>query len=323
MKNNASDAVRRKESSNCPFIGIKGEPDSFFGYASASNYCFHASPPGSVKLSHQEKYCLSGSFRECEIFFSSGLEPLPDSIQCTVKTRKPVSSQEIIRFGLPSLIALGVIVLFLFLIFRRPLYGDSSAIPNTSTSPVIIASNTVSPTISNQTGANAHETGDLVLGIFQETTSSLNQIPTSTPEPTGTFTPTATFTPDFTPGPGLETPFGPENSYILHAVAEGESYPKLAQIFDTTAEVLKAINLIPGDIGLRTGIVIVVIPGEKDIQDLPGFITILVDQATSVEDIALEYRISPDEIIYYNQINPQKNLPVGRYLIIPLRSDLP
>jgi len=322
MKNNASDAVRRKESSNCPFIGIKGEPDSFFGYPSASNYCFHASPPGSVKLSHQEKYCLSGSFRECEIFFSSGLEPLPDSIQSTVKTRKPVSSQEIIRFGLPSLIALGVIIIFLFLIFRRPLYGDSSAIPNTSTSPATTANNTISPTIANQSG-NTQETGDLKLGTFQKTTPSPSQIPANTPEPTGTFTPTSTFTPDFTPGPGLETPFGPENSYILHAVAEGESYPKLAQIFDTTAEVLKAINLIPEDIGLRTGIVIVVIPGEKDIQDLPGFITKLVDQATSVQDIALQYRISPEEIIYYNQINPQKDLPVGRYLIIPLNSDLP
>ena len=139
----------------------------------------------------------------------------------------------------------------------------------------------------------------------------------------GTFTPTATFTPDFTPGPGLETPFGPENTFILHAVTDGESYPKLAAIYDTTVDILKTTNLIPEYIGLRSGIVIVVQPGVKVQNNLTSFTTMLVERPISIAEIAQEYRVNSEEIIYFNQINPEKTLPVGRYLIIPIKTSSP
>jgi hypothetical protein len=319
MTSNTGGEILKKDIKNCPFIGIKGEPDSFFGYASLSNFCFRASPPESVKLSHQEKFCLKGSFRECEVYFSSGLEPLPASIKSSPKTRKSIFSHELLRFGLPSLVGLGVIIIFLFLIFRRPRYGDESAIPSTSTSSALTASITSSPSLAPPSSQQAEGDDDFVLGLLQENTPAPTQAPENTPEPTGTFTPTATFTPDFTPGPGLETPFGPENAYILHAVLEGESYPKLADIYNTTVEVIKVSNFIPEGIGLRTGLVIVLIPGVKDHQNLPVFNLRLIDKSTSIEDIAREYQISSEDIIYYNQVNPDKDLPIGRYLIIPLK----
>jgi LysM repeat protein len=323
MNNNAESKIHKKESKNCPFIGIKEEPDSFFGYASPSNYCFHATPPGSVKRSHQDKYCLTGSFRECEVFFSSGLDPLPAGIHGSVKSRKSFSLQGIFRFGLPSIVAFAIILTFLFLIFRRPLYGNRSSIPNSSTQApdTVSLTNTINSPL--QTTIVPAETDDFILSLLKEETLSTTQIPANTPSPTPSPTFTSTFTPDFTPGPGLETPFGPDSAYILHVVAEGESYPKLADIYNTAVDVIKATNIIPVDIGLRTGMVIVVMPDVKEADNLTPFVTKLVDKSVSIEDIAREYQIDLEEIIFYNQVNPEKTLPVGRYLIIPVKPNRP
>ena len=80
--------------------------------------------------------------------------------------------------------------------------------------------------------------------------------PTATPTPTSTLTftprpPTTKPTPTRTPkptsltptvGPGLETPFGPNARYIIHQYLDGENLDVLAVKYQTTIDVIRAIN---------------------------------------------------------------------------------
>lgn len=307
-----------KNSGNCPYIGIRGEPVSFFGYANPSNCCFRIINPGNIQPSHQEKFCLTDSFPECEVYITSDLDSLPDGIRRDTGAKISWRSNPWIRFGVPAIFALAIVLIFLYLIFQRPLYGrevtssidtPQGSIPTEDISDAVpLSSPTSTPTI---------ESEDFILGLFKEGTPSPTVSPTISPTPTSTPTITPTFTPEITPGPGFETPFGPNAAYLIHVVAEGENYPRIAQNYDTSIEMLHASNILPQGMGLRTGLIIVVLPGTHDPQGVPGFVTVLVDKPMMIEELAQLYQSSAAEIQKYNQINPDKPVPLGRWLIIP------
>lgn len=72
--------------------------------------------------------------------------------------------------------------------------------------------------------------------------------------PTATVTATPTFSVP-TPGPFLSTPFGPYGSFVVHKVTEGESVPLIANRYETSNEVIIAVNGLEQDyyfFGART-----------------------------------------------------------------------
>jgi hypothetical protein len=302
-------------SENCPYLGIRGEPGSFFGYASSSNACFRVKKPGYIKLSHQERFCLNPTYSDCEVFNTANLDTLPESIKRETKERTTWFGIPWIRFGIYTIIAITITAVFLFLIFKRPLYGNANQ--ETEGNQISTEGNRTENFTPSPTSTPDIETEDFVLGILKEGTATPEQTPTKTPIPSLTPTITPSFTPEFTPGPGFETPFGPNEGYLIHVVAEGENYFKIAENYDTSAEVLRETNLLPEGMGLRAGLIIVILPGIKDPAGLPQFVAVLIDRPMVAQEIAQVYQSEANLILEYNQIDANKPVPVGRWLIIP------
>jgi hypothetical protein len=77
---------------------------------------------------------------------------------------------------------------------------------------------------------------------MQTPTPALTITSTTVPEPSES--PTPHLTPTQTPGPALMTPFGdPELQLLVYEVSEGDSFLFIANLFNTTAEILMAINV--------------------------------------------------------------------------------
>jgi len=146
----------------------------------------------------------------------------------------------------------------------------------------------------------------VLIGIPSETTTS-----TPTPRPTGTKPAT------LTPGPAFETPFGPDQSYLLHRVSEGESYAQIAEMYDTSTEVLELSNIRPESTKLISGMIIVVLPGVHEIDGTEKFIIVFVDRRTEVKGLAEKYQVDLEEIQKYNLLSNEDWIPAGRWLIIP------
>lgn len=64
--------------SNCPYLGLINDSDSYMDFPNINNACLHARPEVPPKLSHQKKYCLSKNYLACPIFLRQAIsEPLP------------------------------------------------------------------------------------------------------------------------------------------------------------------------------------------------------------------------------------------------------
>jgi LysM repeat protein len=134
-----------------------------------------------------------------------------------------------------------------------------------------------------------------------------------------TTTPFTTRTQEPTHGPDFGTPFGPNGIYVLHEVKPGESFPLLADNYQTTPEVIRALNSRQGSVGLWIGEVLVIMPGQTDLYGLPKFKVIQLDQARTLNQLAEEYGVSVSELQIYNSLGPDSdNIPAGRWIIIPV-----
>lgn len=156
------------------------------------------------------------------------------------------------------------------------------------------------------------------------TTQALIVLPTSrasntpVPSPTATITPTPTpLLP--TPGPGLATPFGPNQEYLLFLLQDGQSLGTLASRFNTTIDVLKAMNtaIIEGA-SVRPGTVLVIMPGVKDAANLPRFTIISTTTSKTLADLAQEYGVSVEDLKLYNNLSDADPIPANRWLLIPV-----
>jgi hypothetical protein len=142
---------------------------------------------------------------------------------------------------------------------------------------------------------------------------------TSTPDITNTPIPTST--PEIllpTPGPAMKTPFGPDQRFILHTVAESESYSKLAEMYKTSPEMIQSLNDLIEGANLWVNTVLVIMPGQIDPTGIPKFKILFIDSEESIDILAEIYNLSADELVYYNSLGEDGVIPAGRYIIIPI-----
>ena len=220
------DGLRSTNVHSCPFVGLKSDPETSFSYTSKSNYCHKVTPPEPLGISYQESICLKEEHQSCPIYLQDWDGPLPADIR-----RKVTKERHLFRrlfFLLLVLLLAGVVWLFLGgfgnpIIFSSVGQSKNTVIVSTQVPPVMD-----SPTPSPKTG----------FGFFGD-----EQTPTMVATNTLTMTPTssATFSAP-TPGPFLKTPFGPYDGFIVHKVAPGESVTLLAEMYDTSNEVIIAVN---------------------------------------------------------------------------------
>ena len=302
----------------CPFLGIKGESSTQYRYPSHAHLCYNVKFPERIEFAHQEKFCLTELYKECEVFNSSGEEHLPAYIQAgRRKRRTPTYFKSWIL--IPLLIGLTILLVAGILVVKARYsltsYGgdqkSNTPIPTdvlTNSSDSIVSILTAATLTDIPTGTNTNTItppDDILVGIPSETT-------TNTPA----LSPTGTKPATLTPGPSFETPFGPDQSYVLHRVGERESYTQIAEMYDTSTEVLELSNITPESAKLISGMIIVVLPGVHEVEGTQKFNIVFVDRRTEVEALAEKYQVDPEEIKKYNSLSNEDWIPAGRWLII-------
>ncbi len=368
--------LKSKNLDSCPFVGLKNDPETSFSYASKSNYCHKVQPPEPVSISYQGSACLTEAYKRCPIYSPDWDGPLPVEIRRKVSKERHLARRFLLLLLLFLLMA-GVAWLFLG-DFGNPtffaLFGDQDNVADVSTQVSYVVD---SPTPSPQP---VEASGD-------DPTATL----VATNTPSLTTTPSATY-PVSTPGPFLKTPFGPYDGFVVHQVASGESVTMLANMYDTSNDVIIAVNgldetyyffgartpkptsdkpylsptptfsedaeptkrpaptkiaiptateangakptktLIPTayktpDVWTTTliypGDVLVILPGQKDVEEVGQYRAVYVDEVVRVEDFARMHDLTVDELRYFNSLGSGSLIPADRWLVVPHQEGSP
>ena len=65
----------------CPYLGLHDDGSTALAYASEWNYCYHATPPASLRLSQQAEVCLCPQYGDCAILLSDKWGRLPRGLR--------------------------------------------------------------------------------------------------------------------------------------------------------------------------------------------------------------------------------------------------
>lgn len=308
----------------CPFIGTRDDSSTFFSYPSPGNHCFRVEPHQSITLSHQENFCLDTNFKTCPVNTSTWQGPLPQEIQGQPTSILFFSSYR--RIFIVSSIVVLLFVLSIYILYIQNIYPFNPVSISTASPTLQVASDI--PTLTAIESGTGEDQGAAIFtetpaGISPSTTSTEkpptpSQTVTNTPVPTDTTTPTSIFP---TAGPVLETPFGPDNRFVIHAVKDGEFFGRIAENFDTSVDLIIAANDLIEGANLWVGTLLVIIPGELDANDIPKFQIVFVDSQTTINDLSEKYSISTDELIFYNSLGTLEEIPAGRWIIFPISNN--
>jgi LysM repeat protein len=134
---------------------------------------------------------------------------------------------------------------------------------------------------------------------FHNITPTPTTVPLDTPEQNGTLT----------------KPFGPENSYTIHQVRAGESIGSLERIYNTSAAVIQQINGIEGSI--QENQILVILLNQVDAAGLTPLRAILIENETSINELASQLFVLPSEIIYWNDLTEGELIPADQWIIYP------
>jgi hypothetical protein len=292
----------------CPHMGLPSDPETHYSFTSVGNHCHRVKPAASISFSYQKTYCLTEKYRICPVFQKSWKGDLPDGLSVRTYAKKAKKN------GASGLIIL--VVLLLVGIASFPVLGKylPAIIPDQTTTPSIPAVHSSTPALPTNTlpassptpAVPATEVVHLSLPTFTPTLP-----PTNTPDPTQTFTPAPP-----TPGPLLETPFGPQNIYIIHQVKAGESWGAIGHRYSVAADVLIAANPLRLGLGLWEGNLVVVILGESNVQDVQPLQVLYVEEDTSLQALAAEHDQDLTELRRMNALGSEDLISGGRYLIL-------
>lgn len=308
----------------CPFLGMVEDSQTYYQYASNWNQCHRPARPSSVSMQHQAEYCLSAEHVNCPVFKSDWEGEFP--VQFTSHHGGRRTSQDAAGQGALSrrslLLVLAAILIILVAIgavlaWRLPAVRGILGLDNTPAEETA--------------GAGVGQTATAALEPTATAPPTASPPPTQTPPPTETAMPSATpaptetplptNTPFPTPGPGFETPFGPDLGFLIHVVQPGESFTSIAQAFSTTSEVLQAINPTIEGASLWAGRQIVVPIGADGSEDLPIFIVVFTGEQVELQELADFYGSDPEGIRFYNALGPESGVPAGRWLIVPVEPE--
>ena len=319
-----SEIITGNESDNsersCTYLGMYDDPSTSYAFATNGNFCHRIKPNQTINLAHQTRYCLSHEYPLCPIFQSPGTESVPHQI-----SKPELSDTRRItippKFWIFSILIFSILAIALIIYnysikgstLYKPVSTDDLISSTLVERYIITGTNTVAATNTNPPAFIPNITPPATL------TSTSSPSPTITPIKTPTTSIKLSPTPlSPTPGPELGKPFGPDDRFILHLVKQGESLSIIAQTYQTTVEVLRLINNVVPGASVWADTVIVVIPGQEDLTNLPKFKVIQLEEPTDINQLVTEYKFSIDELRSLNQLGDSNIIPAGRWLIIPL-----
>jgi len=228
-----------KNESFCPFIAQKVDPETHYAFATTASFCHQVKPAKPINLSYQDTVCLTGKYSTCPVYLGAWKKSLPKEIRGE-RAHKKKSPRKKWGWLLVTLVGIALAWLLIYL----QVWNDFIPTPVPSQDYVSYVQSTASytPTLSSTPKSG-------LAAVISQTEEGV-----SNDEPTGTATGTVTYSIP-TPGPFLKTPFGPRESFVVHLVVEGESVGKIASMYNTSSEVIIAVNGLEEDyyfIGART-----------------------------------------------------------------------
>ena len=118
----------------------------------------------------------------------------------------------------------------------------------------------------------------------------------------------------------LEIPItGGERKFLVHLVVRGDTFETVAAAYDTTPEVIRALNYSMKP-SLWANSAIVISPGLKTVDPtLPAFQTYQVlEGETDIDKLAPKLKVDPLLLRQYNDCTETCRLAVGDWLMVPV-----
>ncbi len=314
----------------CPYLGIRNDLTTRYGYPNTQNYCHRAHPPQPVALDQQGGVCLGGSqaYENCPVNNDAWQGALPDEL----------AGDDLTEFSRPRwhYYAAAGLVLVILLVIGLVIFNPSrmagslpyetatlagvipvQASPTTETISASATQNgalTVSPTVVSSTPTAAVTLALLTATPTLTSTSTFTpRSPSATPTLMSTTKPTS-LTP--TVGPGLETPFGPDAIYIIHQYLDGENLDVIAVKYKTTADVIRAINQPKNQSVIWGGTPLVIVVGELNVKNVRSLQAILLDNDTRLSYLADKYGMPIDELIRLNSLGSGDTASGKRWMVV-------
>jgi len=290
----------------CPHLGISDDPHSWLSFPNPGNFCYYAKQPRSLTEVHQKFFCLSQNHNQCPVYQSSGDQPLPEAIVYKAQVEEKIDDPRRMEIAAAVLVLIGII-LFSVLMNIRSQAGERAALMTAAAQ---------TPTIDS-----------LAIHLTQEAAlpSATPVPPTATATHFPTWTPTATKTPNPTPTPEpthfaeFGERFGANQEYVLYRLNDGESLENVAKAYETRAEVIRASNILIEGASVQPGTVLLLMPGVTDPSGLIKFKIVQVLVPTLPKHIAAQNNVPLEILVEYNQIDPERLVPGGRWLFFPVQ----
>jgi hypothetical protein len=289
----------------CPFLGTPGDFRTSLAFPSKLNHCHRCKPVASVSRDYQKNCCLVGNYEACPAY----LQPLNGVLPYGLRNVKPGRSSKKNTFW--KVVFVIPVLPFIFG-WNFLASGDSFPIllfPETSP---VISSLSVSPTL---LPASITPSPEQLL----EPASFVTFTPSPLPGPSSTFSNAfgSRVTPIITRSPhGIEDLIGVTYIFKIHRVQQSWNLEKLAFYYNTTVPAILAVNyrlttpLYPGQV--------VIIPvNQLDVSDLPQFEAYQVAESITIEKMAAQLNVDPDQLRYFNRLEPGDELMAKEWIIVP------
>jgi hypothetical protein len=224
----------KKEAAACEYLGAGIDPTVSFGFASPNNYCYHASPPEAIRLSHQERVCLPANFKNCPVYQPDWHGPLPQEISAN-----PQGSRRGMVYFAALIIGVGVVLLMLWYASTLVFTKNRLFLPAIQSYPKAFAHVQESLTV---TSTAVPTPASLIFPtntqILPSATLTAAVTPLETLDPTETSIPTETHTP-------TTIACAPPADWVAYTVQPGDSLALFRKIYNLRKIELLAFNCIP------------------------------------------------------------------------------
>lgn len=245
---------------------------------------------------------MAGKCSLCPIFDTPWKGPLPADMR-----GKSVRNSQIV----PAIIKVLLVLLLVAVIVSAVVFLGSSGFLQSLT--------LAQPTIDTQ-GKSW-----LAPSLTPSETISPTQTPyIASPSPSPTYIPSSTPTIQLitetkmipiTGGVSLETPFGPNNQYLVHEVLGSDTLEQLAVQYKTAPEVIKKVNFTSQLATLWPGMTLVILPDRSDPTGLVQMRAVYNDQATTVREFVAKYK-TDEPFLRENNLIEQDRIPARRWIIL-------
>jgi hypothetical protein len=107
---------------------------------------------------------------------------------------------------------------------------------------------------------------------------------------------------------------------VVHQVKAGESLTVIANDYNTTIAVIKAMNYMKPGASPWPGAILVLASGKTDPTGLPQVTAVLLPARAKVTNLAQQYNMDPELLRQYNSLGPGDWLEANRWVVVSFKN---